>query len=83
MLENVIGDDKDIIIQITENVEELNIKVVELIWTDYESLVGISGFIKCFYPQHNFLICCIPEFINIHLIFLEPIYIVALRFPLK
>lgn len=51
---------------------ELNIKVVELVWLDYESLTGILGFVKCFHPQHEFFICSIPEFINIHLLFPEP-----------
>lgn len=61
-----------IVFEITGNTE-LNIKVVELVWLDYESLTGILGFIKCFYPQHKFFICSIPEFMNIHLLFPEPL----------
>lgn len=60
-----------IVFEITGDIE-LNIKVVELVWLDYESLTGIFGFIKCFYPQLKFFMCSIPEFINIHLLFPEP-----------
>ncbi len=52
-----------------------DMEVKELIWLDYESLIGILGFLQNFSPLYKNFKCSFPEYLNLHIIFPEPIAI--------
>lgn len=56
---------------------ENHMQVLELIWTNYESLTGILHFLQYFSSRFELFKCVFPEFLNLHLLFPEPLDIKA------
>lgn len=51
---------------------EFDMQVIELIWSDYESLAGILGFLSRFSPKYKTFKCPASEFLNMHIMVPEP-----------
>lgn len=69
---NTEGIPKSYIIFEAEGSGTFDMEVKELIWLDYESLIGVLGFLQNFSPLYKSFKCSFPDYLNLHVILPEP-----------